>query len=221
MRQIAQIEQWQMGPWPIGLVPTGLWQICVTFPDHRGSSQLWKQSILLPAALGGWFMALVLAPGSTRAHGADFVALRSTGETTDSDVQAGDFDSDGVKIHYVVEGQGEPVILIHGLYASALTNWQFPGIMGELAKHYQVVALDCRGHGQSGKPTEEGAYGVKMVEDVVRLMDHLRIAKARVAGYSMGGMITMKLLTLHPERVSSAVVGGMGWLQDGSALQRL
>ena len=135
-------------------------------------------------------------------------------------MQAGDFDSDGVKIHYVVEGQGEPVILIHGLYASAVTNWQMPGIMGELAKHNQVVALDCRGHGQSGKPEEEGQYGVKMVEDVVRLMAHLHIAKARVAGYSMGGMITMKLLTLHPERVSSAVVGGMGWMKDGSALQR-
>ena len=61
---------------------------------------------------------------------------------------------------------------------------------------------------------------MKMVEDIVRLMDHLHIAKAHVAGYSMGGMIAMKLLTTHPERVSSAVLGGMGWLKEGSPLQK-
>ncbi len=59
-----------------------------------------------------------------------------------------------------------------------------------------------------------------MVGDIVRLMDHLRLPEAHVVGYSMGGMITMKLLTLHPGRVSSAVLGGMGWLKPGSPLQR-
>jgi pimeloyl-ACP methyl ester carboxylesterase len=58
-----------------------------------------------------------------------------------------------------------------------------------------------------------------MAEDIVRLMDHLHIEKAHIVGYSLGGMITMKLLTLHPERVKSAVLGGMGWLAEGSALQ--
>jgi pimeloyl-ACP methyl ester carboxylesterase len=66
-------------------------------------------------------------------------------------------------------------------------------------------------HGQSGKPEAEGAYGTNMVGDIVRLMDHLHIARADVVGYSMGGMITMKLLALHPDRVNSAVLGGMGW----------
>ena len=128
-----------------------------------------------------------------------------------SSARADEFSSDGVKIHYIIEGKGEPVILIHGLYSSARMNWEMPGITAELAKHHRVIALDCRGHGQSGKPAAEGAYGTNMVEDVVRLMDHLHIAKAQVAGYSMGGMITMKFLTMHPERVSSAVLGGMGW----------
>src|ERR1041385_2529116 len=121
------------------------------------------------------------------------------------------FDSAGVKIHYTIAGQGEPVILIHGLYSSAALNWELPGITAELAKNYRVVALDCRGHGQSGRPEAEGAYGTNMVEDVVRLMDHLHISKARVAGYSMGGMLAMKLVASHPERVSSVVLGGMGW----------
>ena len=133
---------------------------------------------------------------------------------------ADEFDSDGVRIHYTVSGQGEPVILIHGLYSNAKMNWDMPSTTAELAKHYQVIALDNRGHGQSEKPEAEGQYGVKMVEDVVRLMDHLHIAKAHVAGYSMGGMIMMKLLTLHPDRVISAVLGGMGWLQTDTPLQR-
>ncbi len=132
---------------------------------------------------------------------------------------ADEFSSDGVKIHYVVKGAGDPVILIHGLFSSEWINWEMPGLVEELAQKHQVIAFDCRGHGLSDKPQQEHQYGVQMAEDVVRLMDHLHIAKAHVVGYSMGGMITMKLLTLHPERVSSAVLGGMGWLQQGSPLQ--
>ena len=134
-------------------------------------------------------------------------------------LHADEFTSGGVKIHYVVEGKGEPVILVHGLFSSAKMNWVMPGTEAELAKHYQVIAFDNRGHGQSGKPEAEDQYGVQMVEDVVRLMDHLHITKAHVAGYSLGGMITLKLLTLHPERVSSAVLGGMGWLRADSQQQ--
>lgn len=132
---------------------------------------------------------------------------------------ADDFDSAGVRIHYTVTGQGEPVLLLHGLYSSALMNWDMPGITKELAQHYQVIAPDLRGHGRSDRPAAEDAYGVQMVEDVVRLMDHLGIKKARVAGYSMGGMIVMKMLVLHPDRVQSAVLGGMGWLKQGGAEQ--
>jgi pimeloyl-ACP methyl ester carboxylesterase len=133
---------------------------------------------------------------------------------------AEDFNSNGVKIHYTVAGKGDPVILIHGLFGSAKTNWELPGVTAELAKHYQVIALDCRGHGQSDKPEAEGAYGTNMVEDVVHLMDHLHIARARVVGYSMGGMITMKLAVTHPDRVVSAVLGGMGWHRTDMPMNR-
>ena len=127
---------------------------------------------------------------------------------------AEEFDSGGVKIHYLVEGKGEPVILIHGLMANAKLNWELLGVVAELAKNHQVIALDCRGHGLSGKPVSEDQYGVKMVDDVVRLMDHLNIQKADIVGYSMGGAITMKLMVLHSERVRSAVLGGMGWMNS-------
>jgi pimeloyl-ACP methyl ester carboxylesterase len=131
------------------------------------------------------------------------------------------FDSNGVKIHYIVEGSGEPVILIHGLYSSAFVNWQMPGVVALLAKDHRVLALDVRGHGASDKPTQDDAYGVEMVEDVLRLMDREKIQKAHLIGYSMGGMITMKFMVLHPERVSSGLLGGMGWLREGGMLGKM
>lgn len=135
-----------------------------------------------------------------------------------AEVRGQDFDSQGVKIHYLVAGQGEPVVLIHGLYSNAAINWQLPGTMRLLSESYRVIAPDVRGHGQSGKPDKEAAYGVELAEDVVRLLDHLHIDKAHIAGYSMGGMIAMKLAATHPDRIQSIVLGGMGWLRDGSGL---
>src|SRR5262245_6170015 len=131
------------------------------------------------------------------------------------------FDAKGVKLHYIVEGEGEPVVLLHGLTSSARINWQMPGIVSMLSKKYQVIALDLPGHGESDKPANEEAYGLNLVEDVVRLLDHLKIEKAHIVGYSMGGMIAVKFMVGHPERVLSGVVGGMGWLREGSLLQRM
>ena len=129
------------------------------------------------------------------------------------------FNANGVRLHYIVEGKGQPVVLVHGLNASIRTNWQMPGIIRMLSKNYQVIALDMPGHGESDKPTSEAAYGAEMVEDVVRLLDHLNIKRAHIVGYSMGGMIAMKFMAKHQDRVLSGIVGGMGWLREGSALQ--
>lgn len=121
------------------------------------------------------------------------------------------FDSKGVKIHYIVEGQGEPVLLIHGFAANIQLQWELPGVLKALAKDYQVIALDCRGHGRSGKPHDPELYGIEVVEDLVRLLDHLKIQKTHVVGYSMGAFITLKLITTHPDRLLSATLGGAGW----------
>src|SRR5689334_11974039 len=102
------------------------------------------------------------------------------------------FDSNGVKIAYVEAGQGEPILLVHGLYSSAKMNWIAPGIFDPLTQHYHVIALDLRGHGNSDKPTKEEDYGQPMVDDIVNLLDHVKIDKANVVGYSLGGIIVMK-----------------------------
>ncbi|HLK64547.1 MAG TPA: alpha/beta hydrolase [Bryobacteraceae bacterium] len=125
------------------------------------------------------------------------------------------FDSAGVRIHYILEGKGEPVVLVHGFGANIAVNWGKPGIIQALARSYQVIALDDRGHGQSEKPHDPEAYRGQMAEDVIRLMDHLKIKQAHVVGYSLGGFITMTLLATHPERLRSAIVAGAGWSATG------
>lgn len=132
---------------------------------------------------------------------------------------ADSFDSKGVKINYIVQGKGEPVILIHGFLSSAGINWKLTGVIDLLAKDHQAIAMDVRGHGMSDKPTKEDAYGPELVEDVVRLMDHLKISKAHIVGYSMGGIITANFVAKHPDRVLSGTLGGMGWLPAGVAAQ--
>jgi len=123
------------------------------------------------------------------------------------------FDSGGVRVHYTDEGRGEPVILVHGFANPANLQWRRTGRIGALSKDYRIIALDNRGHGRSGKPHDPEQYGTQMAEDLVRLMDHLDIEKAHIVGYSMGGFITLKMVTSHPDRVLSAAACGAGWLQ--------
>jgi pimeloyl-ACP methyl ester carboxylesterase len=120
------------------------------------------------------------------------------------------FDSDGTEIYYEIHGEGEPVVLIHGFSASGMTNWAMPGILPKIAAHYKVILPDMRGHGKSGKPHGKENYGANMADDVLRLLDHLGIERAHIAGYSMGGFITANLLARHPERFITATIGGAG-----------
>jgi pimeloyl-ACP methyl ester carboxylesterase len=129
------------------------------------------------------------------------------------------FDSGGVQIRYTVAGEGEPVLLIHGYTANIEMQWELPGVIEALSSDYQVIALDNRGHGKSDKPHDPEEYGMEMVRDAVRLLDHLQIEKAHVVGYSMGAMITSKLLATHPERVLTATLGGSGGLREGGDLK--
>lgn len=140
-----------------------------------------------------------------------FSCAASSGES-----EAQFFDSSGIELAYSIDGEGPPVILIHGFMLDADFNWRRPGMTEVLTRHFQVISLDVRGHGQSEKPHDSSAYGVELAEDVVRLMDHLQLERAHVVGYSMGGEIAVKLVTLYPDRMLSVVIGGAGWLREGS-----
>lgn len=125
------------------------------------------------------------------------------------------FDSDGVRIAYVDEAPAEvraTVLLIHGFASNLATNWGATGWIRELVHAgYRVVAYDNRGHGDSEKLYELADYGAPaMAEDARRLLDHLDIPVAHVMGYSMGARIAAFLILRHPQRVKSAVFGGLG-----------
>jgi pimeloyl-ACP methyl ester carboxylesterase len=152
--------------------------------------------------------------GSRAAYGL-LVVLLASWPVVAAEPKEGFFQtSDGVKIHYLEAGNrtapGAPVVLIHGYSGNARGNWFLNGVADALAARHWVVAIDCRGHGQSEKPHDPQKYGPHMAGDVIELMDHLKIDKAHVHGYSMGGMITGQLLATHPERFLTATFGGSG-----------
>jgi pimeloyl-ACP methyl ester carboxylesterase len=123
--------------------------------------------------------------------------------------------SDGVHIHYLTRGAGPALLLLHGFALNADLNWVRTAALDSLATVFTVIAPDLRGHGGSDKPHDPSAYGARFVADMVELLDHLHIEKAHVAGYSMGGIIALKLIATHPERVRSAVLAGTGWQRPG------
>ncbi len=122
------------------------------------------------------------------------------------------FLSDGLGIAYLDEGEGEPVLLIHGFASNVATNWVDPGWVRTLTSAgRRVIAYDNRGHGRSEKLYDPALYGApSMAEDGRRLLDHLGVGRADVMGYSMGARIAVFLALAHPARVRSLVLGGVG-----------
>lgn len=126
-----------------------------------------------------------------------------------------------VEIAYLDEGQGDPIVLIHGFASNREVNWAFPSWVTTLTgAGFRVIAHDNRGHGQSSKLYNPADYHTdKMAEDARALLDHLGVERADVMGYSMGARITSFLCAAHPQRVRSAILGGLGYkLIDGAGL---
>src|SRR6516165_6563015 len=122
------------------------------------------------------------------------------------------FHNGAVEIAYLDEGEGEPILLVHGFASSKNVNWVYPTWVSELRKGgRRVIALDNRGHGDSEKLYDPAQYSIPMMAgDVVALMDHLGIARADVMGYSLGARLTAWLGAYRPERLRSAILGGIG-----------
>ncbi len=126
-----------------------------------------------------------------------------------------------VELAYLDEGEGEPILLIHGFASSKEVNWVQPAWVSTLTRAgRRVIALDNRGHGQSAKLYDPADYHTeRMADDARALLGHLDIERADVMGYSMGARITAFLTQRHPERVRSATLGGLGMhLVDGVGL---
>ena len=114
----------------------------------------------------------------------------------------------GVRTHYVVEGSGPPVLLIHG-FSGNHTSWSGYDYVAPLRERFQLIMPDVRAHGQSDGPDDPAAYRMDLLAaDMIAILDDLGIARAHVLGYSMGGGIGYALARDWPQRLRSLVVGG-------------
>ena len=128
------------------------------------------------------------------------------------------FSSDGVDIAFLDQGEGEPILLIHGFASNFVVNWGATGWIDTLKRAgRRVTAMDVRGHGQSARLHDPESYRVaRMARDAANLIDHLGLGRADVMGYSMGGRIAAFLAIDDPGKVRSLIIGGLGMaLIDG------
>ncbi|MEY4634899.1 MAG: hypothetical protein RJA55_697 [Acidobacteriota bacterium] len=127
------------------------------------------------------------------------------------------FTAEGVTLRYREAGAGDAVVLIHG-YSAALESML--GIAKALPQTYRMVALDARGFGRSTKLAEPARFGQQMVDDVIRLMDHLKIPRAHVIGHSMGALIAANVAARYPDRVSTATLVAGPLYADAATFSR-
>jgi pimeloyl-ACP methyl ester carboxylesterase len=122
------------------------------------------------------------------------------------------FHNGAVEIAYLDEGEGDPIVMVHGFASTKNVNWVYPTWISELRNDgRRVIALDNRGHGDSEKLYDPAAYEIgTMAGDVTALMDHLAIARADIMGYSLGSRMTAWLAQNQPQRLRSAILGGIG-----------
>jgi pimeloyl-ACP methyl ester carboxylesterase len=124
----------------------------------------------------------------------------------------------GVKMYYEVHGSGEPVVLLHGAFMTITNNWT--GWIDELAKTRRVIAVEMQGHGRTAD-IERDISSENLADDVAALLDHLKIPRADVIGYSMGGGVAMQCAIRHPDKVRKVVVISSTFRRDGMVKEAL
>jgi pimeloyl-ACP methyl ester carboxylesterase len=118
----------------------------------------------------------------------------------------------GLNMYYEVHGRGEPVVLLHGAFMTITNNWD--GWIAELAKTRQVIAVEMQGHGRTADVPRDFTYD-NLADDVAALLTHLKIPRADLIGYSMGGAVAMQCAIRHPDRVRRAVIISSTFRRDG------
>jgi pimeloyl-ACP methyl ester carboxylesterase len=121
-------------------------------------------------------------------------------------------------MYYEVHGSGEPVVLLHGAFMTITNNWD--GWIGELSKTRKVIAVEMQGHGRTAD-IERDISSENLADDVASLLDHLKIPKADLIGYSMGGGVAMQCAVRHPDKVRKVVVISSTFRRDGMVKEAL
>ncbi|NHJ47332.1 MAG: alpha/beta hydrolase [Asgard group archaeon] len=121
-------------------------------------------------------------------------------------------ENNGIKINYVVEGHGPPIVMLHASMGS-YAEWHYGDYINALKDEYQLILIDLRGHGQSDKPKDIASYSShEFTSDIIAVLDKLKITKAHCWGYSFGGSIAFFLSRDYPDRFHSFIIGG-AWPQ--------
>ncbi len=127
-------------------------------------------------------------------------------------------DVDGISLHYSVRGKGVPIVFIH---PPVLTSVNFQYQLEELSEEFKVITFDIRGHGRSQYSRLPVTYPL-IIEDIKHLLDHLKIKKAIICGYSTGGSIVLEFLLSCADRaLGGIVIGGMSEVRDTSLKQKI
>jgi pimeloyl-ACP methyl ester carboxylesterase len=119
----------------------------------------------------------------------------------------------GLKMYYEIHGSGEPVVLLHGAFMTITNNWT--GWIDELSKTRKVIAVEMQGHGRTAD-IDRDISGANLADDVAALLDYLKIPRADLIGYSMGGGVAMQCAIRHPDKVRKVVVISSMFRRDGS-----
>jgi len=119
----------------------------------------------------------------------------------------------GLKMYYEVHGSGDPVVLLHGAFMTITNNWT--GWIGELSKTRKVIAVEMQGHGRTADIPRD-ITSENLADDVAALLDHLKIPRADLIGYSMGGAVAMQCAIRHPDKVRKVVVISSRFRRDGA-----
>src|SRR2546430_4384032 len=124
----------------------------------------------------------------------------------------------GVKMYYEVHGSGEPVVLLHGAFMTITNNWT--GWIGELSKTRKVIAVEMQGHGRTADIPRDITYE-NLADDVAALLEQLKIPRADLIGYSMGGAVAMQGAIRHPDKMRKVVVISSTFRRDGMVKEAL
>lgn len=118
----------------------------------------------------------------------------------------------GLKMYYEVHGSGEPVVLLHGAFMTIPSNWE--GWIGELSKTRKIIAVEMQGHGRTADISRD-LTAEHLADDVADLLGYLKISRADLIGYSMGGEVAMQCAIRHPGKVRKAVIISSTFRSDG------
>ncbi len=118
----------------------------------------------------------------------------------------------GLKMYYEIQGSGEPVVLLHGAFMAITDDWRV--WISELSKTRKVIAVEMQGHGRTADINRDLSYE-NLADDVAGLLDYLKIERADIIGYSLGGGVAMLCAIRHPEKVRKVVSISAPYARDG------